>query len=270
MSLNSVAAVVPAVAAAVAYLEAARRLWRRGDWWAWRWTLAWVCGCLLIPSAVWVEPPVGEFTAHMAQHVAIGMIVPLLLVLGRPVTLALRALPPGRRRRALLGVVGSRPVAWVLVPPVAALIDVGGLWVLYRTGLFAAAEDRTWLHAAVHVHVLVAGTLFTASLVQVDPFRRRHGLAARAAALVGASAGHAVLAKTIYAAGVPALPAMWPDVHLGAQVMYYGGDVVEIGLVTALALQWYAAQGRALQRRRPAGMRWPAQQTFTADGGDAI
>jgi len=250
MSLVSLTVAVPAAAAAMAYLEAARRLWRRGDRWPWRRTFVWVTGCLLIPSALVVEPPVGEFTGHMVQHVAVGMVAPLLLVLGRPVTLALRVLPPGRRRWALLRVVGARPVSWLMVPLVAAVIDVGGLWVPYRTGLFAAAEQRPWLHAAVHAHVLLAGTLFTASVAQVEPFRRRYGLQMRAAALVAAGAGHAVLAKTIYAAGVPALAVTRPDVHTAAQVMYYGGDIVEITLATILALQWYTAQGRAMQRQR--------------------
>jgi putative membrane protein len=30
--------------------------------------------------------------------------------------------------------------------------------------------------------------------------------------------------------------------------MYYGGDLVEIGLAAVVALQWYAAGGRALAR----------------------
>ena len=39
------------------------------------------------------------FSAHMAQHMILGMLVPILLVLGAPVTLALRALPPAGPNR---------------------------------------------------------------------------------------------------------------------------------------------------------------------------
>jgi cytochrome c oxidase assembly factor CtaG len=38
------------------------------------------------------------FSAHMAQHMAFTVLVPLLLVLAAPVTLALRALPSEARR----------------------------------------------------------------------------------------------------------------------------------------------------------------------------
>ncbi|MET9833669.1 hypothetical protein ABZ078_31185 [Streptomyces sp. NPDC006385] len=37
----------------------------------------------------------------------------------------------------------------LVFPPPAALLDVGGLWLLYRTGLFAAMRHEPWLHAAV-------------------------------------------------------------------------------------------------------------------------
>jgi hypothetical protein len=55
----------------------------------------------------------------------------------------------------------------------AALLDTGGLWVLYRTRLFAATDDRPWLHAAVHAHVFATGLIFTAAVCQLDPVRRR-------------------------------------------------------------------------------------------------
>lgn len=36
------------------------------------------------------------FSVHMVQHMVISMITPILLLLGAPMTLALRALPPPR------------------------------------------------------------------------------------------------------------------------------------------------------------------------------
>lgn len=36
------------------------------------------------------------FSVHMVQHMVISMITPILLLLGAPMTLALRALPPAR------------------------------------------------------------------------------------------------------------------------------------------------------------------------------
>jgi putative membrane protein len=39
------------------------------------------------------------------------------------------------------------------------------------------------------------------------------------------------------------------DLHLASQVMYYGGDVVEIALATVLAHQWYRLGSRELARQ---------------------
>ncbi|MFI6469783.1 cytochrome c oxidase assembly protein [Streptomyces sp. NPDC050516] len=236
------------------YLLAAARLRRRGDRWPLARDLAFAAGAAVLLAAALVTPPGGPFTAHMAQHVATGMVAPLLLVLARPVTLALRSLPPGGRRR-LLAVLRSRPVGLLVNPPVAALLDLGGLWLLYRTPLFAAAHERPWLAALVHVHVFAAGLLFSAAVCSLDPLPRRHGVVLRSAALVGAGGAHAVLAKTLYATAPPGTGFAPGDLSAAAELMYYGGDLVEIALAAVVGLQWYAAGGRRLARegRRTAG-----------------
>ncbi len=42
--------------------------------------------------------------------------------------------------------------------------------------------------------------------------------------------------------------------HLGAELMYYGGTVVDVALAAIVMAQWYTATGRSLARarRRPA------------------
>ncbi|SEQ15049.1 cytochrome c oxidase assembly protein [Streptomyces radiopugnans] len=239
-----------ALLAVACYLLAATRLRHRGDIWPYARDLCFASGGAALASAAVVTPPGGPFTAHMARHLVVGMAAPLLLVLARPLTLALRVLPPGRRRRALLAAAHSRPAAWLVFPPLAALLDVGGLWVLYRTPLWSASHDRPLLQAAVHFHVLAAGLLFTFAVCRLDPVRRRWGPAWRGAALLGAGAAHAALAKSLYAAppyGTGFAPA---DLHTGARLMYYGGDLVELALAVVLAVQWYTAGGRALARSR--------------------
>jgi putative membrane protein len=246
-------AVVACLVVAV-YLRAAALLRRRGDTWPPLRDVCFSVGGAGLAVAV-VAPPVGgEFTSHMIQHLVIGMIGPLLLVLGRPVTLALRAVPAGGRR-SMLTVLHSAPAALLVWPPVAALLDVGGLWALYRTPLLAATHHHLWLHAAVHLHVFVAGVLFAFAICQLDPLRRRPSLLLRSASLIAAGAGHGILAKTLYAAPPPDTGYSTVDVHTAAELMYYGGDVVEIALAIVLALQWYTSQGRDLariQRRTPA------------------
>ena len=79
--------VVAAIALGALYCVGVRRLARRGRAWpAGRW----------IPSAAGVTVlavtaflPESSFPWHMTQHVLLGMVVPILLALGAPITLAL-------------------------------------------------------------------------------------------------------------------------------------------------------------------------------------
>ncbi|MEV5434627.1 cytochrome c oxidase assembly protein [Streptomyces sp. NPDC052682] len=246
------ALLVPVLLGGLLYTAAAARLRRRGDRWPWgRQAAFWAGGGLLVaayavPWGAWLPP----FTAHTAAHLTAGMAAPLPVVLARPVTLALRALPvPGRR--ALLALARSRPAAALVLPPIAATLDIGGLWLLYRAPLPPAVHHSPLLYA----HLFASGTLFTFSLLALDPVRRRPGLALRAGTLLAAAAAHAVLAKSLWATGPPGLRYAPGDLHLASQLMYYGGDAAEIALALVVAAQWYRARGRRLARRatpRPA------------------
>ncbi|MFI1675523.1 cytochrome c oxidase assembly protein [Streptomyces sp. NPDC020607] len=254
-------AVVGAVIVAGGYVCAARRLRRRGDAWSpWR-DVSFVAGAAGVVQAAVGPLPGGPFTAHMGRHLLLGMAAPLLLVLARPLTLALRALAPGTARRGLLALAHCRPVGWLVFPPLAALLDVGGLWVLYRTRLFAGMRHEPWLHGVVHAHVLAAGLLFAFAVCRLDPVRHRWGLGVRGATLLAAGAAHAVLAKTLYATPPPGTFFTPADLHTGSQLMYYGGDLVEVALAVVVAASWYRAAGRARardqeRRRRRSSADW--------------
>ncbi|MFI8306358.1 cytochrome c oxidase assembly protein [Streptomyces sp. NPDC085927] len=265
------ATVVAALLAAVAHGTAAGRLRRRGDTWPrWR-VVSFTAGSAGVAWAAAGPLPGGPFTAHMVQHLLLGMAAPLLLVLARPLTLALRVLPPGAARRRLPALAHSRPVGWLVFPPLAALLDVGGLWLLYRTELFATMQHRPLLHAVVHAHVLAAGLLFTFAVCRLDPVRRRWRLPLRGTTLLAAGAAHAVLAKTLYASPPPGAVLTTADLHTGAQVMYYGGDLVEAALGVVLAASWYRATGRAQRhhRRRAASATGPRAVTGAPAGQEA-
>ena len=121
--------------------------------------------------------------------------------------------------------------------------------------LYAASMRHPTVLLLVHVHVFLAGWLFTHSLVGPDPAPHRAGLPVRAAVLVLAVAAHDVLAKTLYArppAGVDPGGAA-----VGAQVMYYGGAPVEIALFVLLGAEWFRRQGLTDQYRPLTGRRCP-------------
>ena len=209
----------------------------RGDRWPVPRRPSFLTGCGMVVVAMLARLPGGPFTAHMTGHVLLGMLAPVLLVAGRPGTLLTRTLS-GARRRVLAQVARSAPLAVLIVPPVAAALDLGGLWLLYRTPLFTATQTRPWLDGAVQLHVLAGGLLFSAAVCELDPVRHRYSLRLRAATLVAAGAAHSVVAKLLWVAPPPHTWVATGDLHLGAQVMYYGRDLTEIVLAAIIAGQW--------------------------------
>ena len=127
----------------------------------------------------------------------------------RPVTLALRTLPR-RPRRILLRLLHGFPVAVLAAPATAVVLNLGGLYALYLTGLYQAAEHDDLVHAAVHMHMFLAGCLLSWAVIGLDPVRRRPGTWVRLTALIIAAAGHDTLAKLIYAWYSPSAAAPSP------------------------------------------------------------
>jgi putative membrane protein len=177
----------------------------------------------------------------MVVHLVIGMVAPLLLVLAAPVTLLLRALPVPAAR-GLSRVLGSAPSRAATDPLFLAVLTVGGLWIVYTTGLYALMHTSTAVHVLVHAHLVLVGYLFTAAVLESDPPSRRHGFPYRSAALVMALAAHDILAKSLYARPPPGVAAT--DAETGSIIMYYGGDAVDLVLIVLLCGRWYRARPR--------------------------
>jgi putative membrane protein len=241
--------VVLTVLAAAGYGTALARLHQRGHRWAASRTACLFAGSVCVCAAV--LPPVSShdeyFPVHAGQHLLLGMIGPAFLALSAPVTLTLRTLPR-RPHRAAVRLLHCRPVRIVSSLPAAVILDLGGLYVLYLTGLYRAAENKDLVHAAVHLHMFLAGCLLSWALIGLDPIRRRPAIKARLAALVIAGAAHDTLAKLMYAHSLPAGGGSITSRHAGAELMYYGGTVIDIALAIVLMAQWYQASGRALAR----------------------
>lgn len=234
----AVLGLVIGVLAVAAYVVLVVRTRGRGRAWPFARTVSWVAGCLLATAAVagpLREAAAKSWPAHMTGHVLLGMLAPLLLVLGAPVTLALRALPAASARR-LVRLLRSRPLRFLTEPSVAAVLDVGGLWLVYGTPLLDVAHAHPAVEVLVHAHVLLAGYLFTAVLVGPDPLPHRRGTRHLLAVLVLALAAHDVLAKHLYATAGGPDPL---DEQRGALVMYYGGDAVDLALVVLVCARWY-------------------------------
>lgn len=245
---------VPFAVAIASYVAGVMIQGSRDRTWSSARTWCWMLGCaaaLIAMLGPLVLPGFTGFVGHMTAHLLAAMVAPLLLVLGAPVTLALRTidLDPARR---LSRVLRSPPARLFTTPVVAAALGVASSWALYFTPLWELAQVP-FFHLVVMAHFLIVGYLFTASIVGIDPNPHRSSLMMRAIVLVLALAAHGVLAKLIYAQ--PPAGASRADGEVGAQVMFYGGDLVDLALMVLLCAEWYRVSGRrltpsALRRRR--------------------
>jgi putative membrane protein len=248
--------------ASVGYLAVAIGPPRRGGRWPAYRSMLWCAG--LGTATVALVGPLADaaerdFTAHVAGHLLLGMLAPLLLVSAAPVTLALRTLPLTGARR-LARILDGRTVQVLTHPITATALNVGGLWLLYTTDLYPRSIGQEWLHLAVHAHVLASGYLFASAVVGVDPAPHRPGRPQRAVVLLLYLTAHTVLARYLYAHPPTGVPA--EQSQRAAVLMYYGGDAIDLGLIVVFCQQWFTARrpdpirrGRAYRLTRRGGAR---------------
>ena len=250
------------------YLLAARRLRRRGDRWPLGRTIAWVVGSLgLVWSTSGAPGVYGDvlFSMHMVQHMTIATAVPTFLVLGAPVTLALRTLPVRRDgtrgpREWLLVLVHSRFLRLVGHPLVAGALFIGSVVVFYYSPLFELSLRSHTAHVAMVAHFLITGYLFASVICGIDPGVQRPGYPLRMLLLMVVFGLHAffsisLMANTTILAGdwFAALGRPWgrsleDDQYLGASIGWALGDYPLAILAGALIWSWVRADHREAKR----------------------
>jgi cytochrome c oxidase assembly factor CtaG len=191
-----------------------------------------------------------RFWVHMVQHALLGMVVPLLLVLSAPLTLALQSASPPTRRW-LRAALRSRPAHVLTHPVVAWALFGGGLVALYLTPLLDLSVRNDGVHVLVHAHVVVSGTLFLAVLVGVDPLPARPPYAARLLALLVAVPFHAVIGLALLSAGSPIAPDAYPrvsDQQTAAGLFWGIGELFTLGVAAIIVRQWWVGEQRAAAR----------------------
>ena len=109
------------------------------------------------------------FSVHMVQHILLTLVAAPLIVLGAPVTLALRVASPRVRRRWLLPILHSRPLRVLSHPVVAWLIFAGVMWAAHFSPLFDLALENQPVHYVEHALFLGAALLFWWPAVGLDP-----------------------------------------------------------------------------------------------------
>jgi cytochrome c oxidase assembly factor CtaG/putative copper export protein len=250
------------------YLAAVRRLRQRGDAWPVLRTISWIGGVLLLfmitNGGLNVYQPY-LFSSHMLAHMALGMMVPLLLVPGAPITLALRAVHKrndGSRgaREWLLLAVHSSYAAVLANPIVAAALFTGSLWLFYYSPLFSWAMTDHIGHEWMVVHFLATGFLFVQVLIGTDPLPYRAPYPLRLVLLLATMAFHAffglslmtgsglLLADWYGAMGRDWGPSALSDQQNGGGIAWSVGEIPTVILAIVVALQWARSDDREAKR----------------------
>ncbi|CAJ1501153.1 cytochrome c oxidase assembly protein [[Mycobacterium] holstebronense] len=258
-----------AIVLAGVYLAGVLRLRRRGDAWPAGRTTAWMLGCLTLLFAT--SSGTGRympamFSMHMAVHMLLSMLVPILLVLGGPTTLALRALPvagrgePPGMREWLLAALHSRVSRVLTNPIVAAVIFVVGFYGLYFSSLFDSIAGSHAGHLAMNIHFILSGYLFYWVVIGVDPTPRPISPLAKLAVVFASlplhgffgvflMGMHKVLGEWFYGAlGLPWHTDLAGDQHLGGGITWSAGELPLLMVMIALLVQWHRSDRRTAKR----------------------
>lgn len=255
---------------AITYLVGVRRLKVRGDAWPVGRTIAWLSGCafLLIATSSGVGRYMpAMFSMHMVAHMMLSMLVPVLLVLGGPITLLLRVLPaagkgdpPGLREwvQMLLHSSFSR---FLTHPLVATSLFIGGFYGLYLSGLYDAAVDVHAAHLAMNLHFLLSGYLFYWVVIGIDPSPRRLPPVAKLGIVLVSLPLHAffgvilmgtksILGEKFYSnLALPWRIDLAADQHMGGAITWATGELPLLVVMIALVIQWSRSDERLARRQ---------------------
>jgi putative copper resistance protein D len=251
------------------YVKGVIVLTKRGDKWPVGRTVAFALGITAIDFAT--SGGLGvyaqfSFSYHMISHMVLGMIAPIGLVLGAPMTLALRTLPQGRTseergvRGSLLAALHSRYGVVITNPIVALAIFDGSLFALYFTDLFAVLMQSHVGHLFMSLHFLAAGFLFFFIIIGVDPNPRRVHHLVQIVILFAAMSIHAffsvalmststLIDKGFYASlQTPWLTDYLADQKLGGSIGWAMGEIPILIALVATFINWMRDDSREAKR----------------------
>jgi putative copper resistance protein D len=253
----------------LAYLAGVRALRRRGDRWPITRTIFFLGGVLIVFVATnggLAAYAKFAFSWHMIAHMVIVSVAPIAIILGAPITLALRTLPMSRdgSERGLRGhlqaALNSRTVSLVSHPIWAVAVFDASLFGLYFTDAFASLMRWHLGHTLMDLHFLAVGLLFFYVIVGIDPNPRRTPHLVRIVLLLVAMSLHAFFSVALMSMNslidggyFAELQRPWStdllaDQQTGGSLGWALGEVPIVLALIATFIQWVRADNREARR----------------------
>lgn len=265
------------ILATALYIAGVVKLSRNGVKWPVGRTIAFALGISVIDFAT--SGGLGlysffSFSHHMMAHMLLGMVAPIGIVLGAPITLALRALPAGRSlaasdgehetergpRGLLTAILSSRFVAIMSNPIVALAIFDGSLFALYFTPIFEILMGSHLGHIVMSVHFLLAGILFFHVIIGIDPRPKQYPFIFRIVILFAAMSIHAFFSVALLSStslvgaeyyetlATPWVLDLLEDQRIGASIGWAMGEIPILLSLVATFIQWIRSDEREAAR----------------------
>ena len=206
------------------------------------------------------------FSNHMMSHMVLGMIAPIGIVLGAPITLALRTLPQARNkeewgvRGAFITILHSRLSRIYTNPVVALAIFDGSLFALYFTPLFGNLMQGHSGHFFMSLHFLLAGILFFQVLIGIDPMPNKIPHLVKIIVIFAAMSIHAFFSISVMSATTlldngffallerPWATDLLADQKLGGSIGWAMGEIPILLALLATFMQWQRADKNEANR----------------------
>jgi putative membrane protein len=198
------------------------------------------------------------FSIHMIQHLLLTLVAAPLLVLGAPITLALRVAPAARRRQ-MSALLGQRFVGIATHPVVAWTFFAGVVVFTHFSGLYNAALENDAVHLLEHLLYLASAVLFWSPVIGLHPSGHRLPHPVRVVYLLSTMPVQAFVALAIHSADTILYthyetlqrswgPAPLQDQQAAAVIMWVGGDGLVLLAFVLTVLAWMRYDDRLAAR----------------------
>lgn len=261
--------VAVAIFLAIWYIRAIRKLAARGDKWPIARTIFFFIGLAILVWDTSSAPAIYGlvlFSAHMVNHMILTMLIPIFLVLGAPITLALRSMESrkdGTRgpREYMLALLHSKYSKVITNPIFAAVNFAGSLVVFYFTPVFEFALRYHIGHELMNVHFLLTGFIFASVMIGIDPLPNRPSYPLRLVVLLATMVFHAFIALSL-TSSESLLMAEWfsaigrdwgasaiADQQAGGLIMWGTGEFPTVGMALIVLYRWRTEDVQYAKRR---------------------